>query len=93
MRSEGHSCQKGKNFSDKEATEPPERNAFRRLYSLVGKAMRGVITTKGWLCEMADAFSLKFHKFQMDNQQNALAMDSADGKAGEKVCIFTARQR
>ncbi|MBS6141981.1 MAG: hypothetical protein KH745_05190 [Bilophila sp.] len=59
----------------------------------LGRPMRGVITTKGWLCEMADAFSLKFHKFQRDNQQNALAMDSADGKAGKKGRIFTARQR
>ena len=31
-------------------------------------------------------FSLKL---QRNNRQNALAMDSAKGKSGEKVCIFT----
>jgi len=31
-------------------------------------------------------FSLKF---QRNNQQNALAVDPAKGKTGEKGCIFT----
>ena len=34
---------------------------------------------------MVDAFSLKF---QRNNRKNALAMNSAKGKDGEKVCIF-----
>ena len=36
---------------------------------------------------MVDVFSLKL---QRDNQQNALAVDSAKGKTGEKGCIFIA---
>ena len=35
--------------------------------------------------KMADVFSLKF---QRDNRQNAVGMDSAKGKAEEKGCIF-----
>ena len=35
---------------------------------------------------MVDAFSLKF---QRDNLKNALAEDSAKGKAGEKAVSFT----
>ena len=35
-------------------------------------------------------FSLKF---QRDNRQNALAVDTAKGKTGEKGCIFTALLR
>ena len=35
---------------------------------------------------MVDAFSLKF---QRNNRQNASAGDSAEGKAGEKGCMFT----
>ena len=35
-------------------------------------------------------FSLKFQK---NNQPNALAIEPADGKAGEKDCIFTALWR
>ena len=34
---------------------------------------------------MVDAFSLKL---QRDNRQNALAVDPAKGKTGEKGCIF-----
>ena len=35
---------------------------------------------------MADAFLLKF---QRNNQQNVLAVDSAKGETGEKGCIFS----
>ena len=35
---------------------------------------------------MVDVFSLKF---QRNNQQNAVVMDSVNGKAGEKGRIFT----
>ena len=43
---------------------------------------------KFWLCprKWLMLFSLKF---QRNNQQNALAMDSTEGKAEEKGCIFT----
>ena len=40
---------------------------------------------KAVLQKMVDTFSLKF---QRDNRQNALAVDSAEGKNGEKGCIF-----
>ena len=35
--------------------------------------------------KMVDAFSLKL---QRDNRQNALAVEPAKGKTGEKGCIF-----
>ena len=35
--------------------------------------------------KMVDVFSLKF---QRNNRRNPLAVDSANGKAGEKGCIF-----
>ena len=37
------------------------------------------------LWKMVDAFSLKL---QRDNRKNALAVDPAKGKTGEKGCIF-----
>ena len=39
---------------------------------------------------MVDAFSLKL---QRDNRKNALAVEPAKGKTGEKGCIFTALWR
>ena len=39
---------------------------------------------------MTDAFSLKI---QRDNRKNALLVNLAKGKIGEKVCIFTALWR
>ncbi len=39
---------------------------------------------------MVDAFSLKL---QRDNRQNALAVDPAKGKTGEKGCLFIALWR
>ena len=46
----------------------------------------------GWLCyrKWSMLFSLKF---QRDNRQNALAVDPAKGKTGEKGCIFIALWR
>ena len=40
----------------------------------------------GCAIEMVDVFSLKF---QRNNQQNPLAMDSANGEPEGKGCIFT----
>ena len=39
----------------------------------------------GCVIKTVDAFSLKL---QRDNRQNALAVDPAKGKNGEKGCIF-----
>ena len=50
----------------------------------------GVIKKHGCAIKMAGAFSLKF---QRNNQYTASTMDSADGKAGEKGCLFTAPWR
>ncbi|WP_302551758.1 hypothetical protein [uncultured Bilophila sp.] len=64
------------------------KNAFFPLADGTGVHSRDRRCECFWLCprKWLMLFSLKF---QRNNRKNALPMNSAKGKDGEKVCIFT----
>ena len=64
--------------------------ALKRLAFPKASASGNTENKNGCAIEMVDVFSLKF---QRDNWKNALVMDPAKGKTGEKVCIFTALRK
>ena len=62
-----------------------ENTTFLSSFSVGGLHVWNILSVA--VPEKMVVFSLKF---QRNNQQHALTVDSADGKAGEKGCVFAA---